>query len=159
MANPVVDRAAKEMITSTIKSVKCINKEEHGMVNPAAAIVTQELVTSTIKSAESLINNWQKEKTKRKEIEAELTARLEVINKNYKLAKQKIQNDHEKEMLLLNKLTELLTLPNIQEKTELYSQTLTTIANMHAQSLNSNNIGAIEGSSTKFIGQSNNSER
>ncbi len=156
MVNPAADRATKEMITSSIKSVKCINKEENGMVNPAVAMVTPEMITSTIKSVESCINNWQQEKTKRKAIEAELTARLEVINKNYKLAKQKIQNEHEKEMLLLQKLTDLLALPNIQEKTELYTQTLTAIANIHAQSLNGNSIGAIEGSSTKFIGQSNN---
>ena len=157
MANPVADRAAKEMITSTIKSVKCINKEEHGMVNPAAAIVTKEVVTSTIKSLESCINTWQQEKTKRKAIEAELTARLEVINKNYKLVKLKLQNDHETEMKLLQRLTDVLMLPNIQEKAELYKQTLTAIENIHAKSLDSNNFGAIEGSSTKFIGQSNNS--
>ena len=157
MVKPAADMATKEILTSTIKSVKCINKEENGMVNPAVAMVTPEMITSTIKSVESCIINWQQEKTKRKAIEAELTARLEVINKNYKLVKQKIQNDHEKEMLLLKSLTELLKLPDIQKQTVLYTQTLTTIANIHAQSLNSNNVGAIEGSATKFIGQSNNS--
>ena len=111
MVNPAADRATKEMITSSIKSVKCINKEENGMVNPAVAMVTPEMITSTIKSVESCINNWQQEKTKRKAIEAELTARLEVINKNYKLAKQKIQNEHEKEMLLLQiKIKRLFTI-------------------------------------------------
>lgn len=126
------------------------------MANPMDAMALQQMITSTIKSAESVINNWQTEKTKRKAIEAELTKQLQIINRNYDAIITKMNNKHEETMYLLKTLTDMLKHPKIQENPELYIQTLTFIGEAHAKSLDSTNYGAIEGTPTKYIGQNSN---